>query len=385
MRVAFFLPNVGSYLDRARTLAEASHGIERLYLLVGRLDTALDLAEHPKCTLVRTGFRAGRRWSNQRRACAIAQRLVREEGVEVLHDTFGHLLPLLRRRPRRHGLWCAESLYCLNAWRLAHVWAHAAWPRRWLTRDGLGMQYGARVERAVCRHANRVVLQAPGLVPRLQETTAISAERLSVIPNSVDTGFWHLTAGVAKREAPRKPVRLLFVGAVGRSRGSHTLVEALRLLRAQGEDATCTLVGRVARDEEAQLRARIRTCHLDEAMHLAGALGREGVREAMQRHDLFVYHTINDASPRTVLEAMASELPVVASRHPGIDVLDPEGEAIRFTVYGDAAGTARAVRSFREEPDAWRARAERGRAIARERHSLAAVAREYVRFWRAGP
>ena len=38
-----------------------------------------------------------------------------------------------------------------------------------------------------------------------------------------------------------------------------------------------------------------------------------------------------------MLEAISSGLPVIASHHPGIDVLDPKGEYISFTEFGNTS------------------------------------------------
>ena len=108
---------------------------------------------------------------------------------------------------------------------------------------------------------------------------------------------------------------------------------------------------------------------------------REKLRDIYRDSDLFLCQTINEGSPRVVLEALACGLPVIASHHPGIDILDPEGDWIAFTDFADVSEITRIVQDLRNNPSAWAQRALIARAAVVERFSMPTVARQYVELY----
>ncbi|MFH0911559.1 MAG: glycosyltransferase family 4 protein [Planctomycetota bacterium] len=386
MRVLFFLPSLDGYESRVKLLCELSQGLDRLYLMVGRSRAAVDLRAYPRVEIVESGFRPGRRLGNAWRANRLAARLIRQEKIDIVHDTFGNFLPLLWFRDRfaRARFFC--SFYVLTSWRAKRVWGGMP---LWEVMGNTSLWrlfYNRWVERSVCRRADRVILQAAGLAERLRREVSIPEERIAVLPNNVDTAFWR-----PAMDSPRKsrrngdPVRLLFVGSLGRSRGLFVLLETMRLLRQRGISAALTLIGGQQPFERDRMQKRIEEYRLSGSVALPGRLRPEEVRDAFHQNDLFLYQTINDGSPRVVLEAMACGIPIIASHHPGIDALDPNGEAIAFTPYGDAAGVARLVESFRQDPATWRKRALCGCGVAHERFGSERVAQAYLSLYHSVP
>ena len=67
---------------------------------------------------------------------------------------------------------------------------------------------------------------------------------------------------------------------------------------------------------------------------LKHGLTRDQMRETYNSSDLMIYQTVNDGSPRVVIEALACGLPVLCNPHPGIRVLDENHQYLQFAQLG---------------------------------------------------
>ncbi len=142
-----------------------------------------------------------------------------------------------------------------------------------------------------------------------------------------------------ERFAPRprarpdgEPLTLLAVGRLVEKKGYPVLLAALRRLVDRGHDVRLRIVGGgPQRDEVAQ---QVRDLDLATQVSFAGALTHQEIVTEYGQADLFVQASVvvadgdRDGIPNSLLEAMASGLPVVASDVSGIP------EAIEHEVSG---------------------------------------------------
>ena len=135
--VLFFLPTVSGYLDRVRLLMEVSEGLENLVLLVGRRDMEIEIGGHDRFQIIEAGFRRGWRPWNTRKASRITENLIKQSGLNVVHDTFGNLLPVFGRKARYPQVSFLTSVYGPVGWRLKYVY-HNHSPLRLLSRPRNG-------------------------------------------------------------------------------------------------------------------------------------------------------------------------------------------------------------------------------------------------------
>ncbi|WP_229586790.1 glycosyltransferase family 4 protein [Kocuria sp. CCUG 69068] len=106
--------------------------------------------------------------------------------------------------------------------------------------------------------------------------------------------------------------RMLFVGAVGRRKQPHIVIEACAELRNGGVDARVTLVGPFEDPAyEGELRALVSRLKLDSWVNFAGL--SKSPLEYFQAASVFVLPSISEGMPGAMSEAMACGLPVVVS------------------------------------------------------------------------
>jgi spore coat protein SA len=118
----------------------------------------------------------------------------------------------------------------------------------------------------------------------------------------------------------RATPQVISTGRVIPAKGVHVLLEAMRILERRGVAATCTIVGGSAFGDSGRTRyirtlERLRPSNTE----LIGYRSGKDLARLLRNADIFCCPSIcNDAFPLAPLEAMASGLPVVASKTGGI-------------------------------------------------------------------
>jgi glycosyltransferase involved in cell wall biosynthesis len=175
-----------------------------------------------------------------------------------------------------------------------------------------------------------------------------------VLSNGVDCEEF-----VPTERGPANVPVLLFVGWLIREKGVFDLIEAARILRDRGSNFVLKLVGPFHGHEPA-VRAQISAAGLGKVIEALGAISsREGIITLYQRADVFVLPSWAEGLPVAVLEAMASGLPVVASRVGGVPDLVEDGVSGFLIPPRDPSALAVALERLIVDPDS---RSRMGRA-----------------------
>ena len=172
----------------------------------------------------------------------------------------------------------------------------------------------APFRRSILEHAEAVVANSEGL-KKLSEVTDRTPVR--VIPNGVDTEFFHPNRLEAGSVRSARKFRILFVGRFQSQKNLPYLLEECS--RFTPESFELHLVGdgplfSLLHDQADQLG-------ISSAITWHGWLPRPALRTVYQSVDCFVNPSLYEGMPNVVLEAMACGLPVVASNIPGNDAL----------------------------------------------------------------
>jgi glycosyltransferase involved in cell wall biosynthesis len=164
-------------------------------------------------------------------------------------------------------------------------------------------------------------------------------------------------------------------------KGVDLAISALSLLRPRGLDLRLRIVGEGAQRPVLEAQARALGLELGQGgqVEFVGAVpGGEGVREQLDRADVFLMPSWQEGLPRAMVEAMARGLPVLGSEVGGIPELI--GPAERFPT-GDPAAIAAALAELLGDPARYEAQGARNLEVAHtySNEALGEVRREFYR------
>ena len=126
-------------------------------------------------------------------------------------------------------------------------------------------------------------------------------------------------APLPRSERAGGEAEILCVGALSRRKGHQVLLEAFAQVQPALPGARLTLVG--DGPERDALERRATELGIAEAVEFAGAVAHDRVGDLYARADVFCLPSFAEGVPTVLMEAMAMELPVVATRIMGIPEL----------------------------------------------------------------
>ncbi|MHB1358545.1 MAG: TIGR03088 family PEP-CTERM/XrtA system glycosyltransferase [Rhodocyclaceae bacterium] len=225
----------------------------------------------------------------------------------------------------------------------------------------------------------------------LVERIGIPARKLTQIYNGVDASRFRPAADAVPASGhfvPPAPIsgcpfnrpEHWLVGTVGRMQTvkNQTLL-ARAFIRALELDPPLKARLRLVMVGEGPLRAEARQL-LEQAgvAELAWLPGeRHDVPEILRGLDCFVLPSLGEGISNTILEAMASGLPVIATQVGGNPELVVEGQTGALVPTGDPEALARALINYASNPEQARATGRAGRAAVERRFSMEAMVAAY--------
>ena len=234
-----------------------------------------------------------------------------------------------------------------------------------------------RLELALLRRFDALVVVSEEQIGRLARA-GVPRSRIRHIDNGIDCPTRDEAAAAALRMQLGLSADARVFSAIARLSSEKNLAMLLRSfapVAARHPDPVLLLVG--DGPERDELEGLARTLELGERVRFLG-----------MRHDMPAIHTLTDhlvlpslteGMPLVVLEAMACEVPVIASAVGDIPRLLERSAHGRTVPPGDAAALEAALESALAAP---RARDIAARDHVRERHGAQAMAAEYVALYR---
>jgi glycosyltransferase involved in cell wall biosynthesis len=185
-------------------------------------------------------------------------------------------------------------------------------------------------EKQIARRADLVTFQNSRDRDIFCRRTGADAKKTVVIPGNI--GLPRCAPEWENKNRSASLRNMVYVGSLHRDKGLFDLLAALKLLREKGRgDFHCSVLGR-----EDNLREVQKTTA---AWGLERFVTVEGYQDPFPfyaERDLLVYPSLYDAFPDTVLEALHTGCPVIASRTGGIPDILEHGELL-FEIHDTAA------------------------------------------------
>jgi glycosyltransferase involved in cell wall biosynthesis len=174
---------------------------------------------------------------------------------------------------------------------------------------------------------------------------------------------------------------ILSVGRLVPDKGFPILLEAFRRLVDDGVDARLVLAG--SGPQEDDLKATAAKLDVGDRVTFTGAVGEDEVRDLYERASVFCSSSFAEGIPVVLLEAMALEVPVVATRIAGVPELVQDGVTGCLVTPGRADELAAALSNLLRDPAARDTMRRAGRMRVVEDFNAASSAQRLCRLFAA--
>jgi glycosyltransferase involved in cell wall biosynthesis len=195
--------------------------------------------------------------------------------------------------------------------------------------------------------------------------------KLRMIHNAVDLDRYQSTDGA--RGGNTVPI-VVFVGRMRPVKGVDVLVRAWKEVQVRNR-ARLVLAG------DGPIVPDIKKLASDsgvaDSIEFLGEIST--VPDLLRRSDIYVQPSYQEGMPNSVLEAMATGLPIVATKISGNEDLVEDGRNGLLVPPGDATALARAIERLLVDPLEARRMGDRSRAIVSEQYGLPVVVSKLVR------
>lgn len=186
--------------------------------------------------------------------------------------------------------------------------------------------YHVIIDNALSRMTDRIIVCSRSVMDFTQKQEKITEKKFHLIYNAVDADRFDI---LEPKGAIRARLKLskddFIVGTVGSvipKKGHKILIGAFGALREDMPSAKLLIVG----DGESRKELEALVGRMDMADRVFFLGSRADMPEVMNAMDLFVLPSLQEGFPRTLIEAMYSALPIIASDISGIPEIISDGE-----------------------------------------------------------
>lgn len=200
--------------------------------------------------------------------------------------------------------------------------------------------------RRLNKRTNKIIAVSSPVANFLVDNDLARADQVVVIPNAVDAAQFTKAAKVKPVNAGNKSVVIGAVGNLNKQKGHEYLIEAMKLILVRYPQATCEIIG--DGEQRIMLEEQIRSNKLEHHITLFGQ--KKDTAKYLKNWDVFVLPSTAETFGIVILEAMASGVPVVASRTGGIiDIIENKRNGL-LVEPKDVDGLAAAILEIIDHP-----------------------------------
>ena len=196
---------------------------------------------------------------------------------------------------------------------------------------------------------------------------AIGARRTRVIPTPVDLSIAHQTCITHRQSRLVTVANLVPLKAID------------LLLRAMGDAPRAELIVIGKGPEKERLETLARDLGLSALVRFTGFIPQKEVAEYLQSSSIFVLPSLSEGLPRSLLEAMACGMLIIATRVGGIPDVVTDGQNGFLIPPNDVGALSRAIRKALENPELVERVGNRNRLVA-GRYDIDVIGREMAEF-----
>jgi starch synthase (maltosyl-transferring) len=234
-------------------------------------------------------------------------------------------------------------------------------------------------DRLTDRLVDRHVCVSRAVAEFAEKTARLPTGKLVVIPNAIDLGRYPTpkAADLSPLGIPAGQPVVAFVGRLDRQKGLPWLLNTAASWLGRLPGCHLLLVGKGPL--KAQLERICRRSGIAARVHFAG--WRADVPEILAASSLLVLPSVWEGMPNVVLEAMASRLPVVATRVEGVaELLGPATDE-QTVDYGDSQALSEKLVKYVENRESAAELGAKNRGRVVEHFGIERMVRAYEDLW----
>lgn len=211
---------------------------------------------------------------------------------------------------------------------------------------------------------------------KVQYQDLVPQEKIHTVYSGVDT-----TEFVCTQRSPADRFNILFVGYLTKAKGAHDLLQAVPLVAQKHPHVRFRLMGERVdiernityidnpRSNKQQLDNLLSRPDIAPYVELLGVLSGKEKSNAFCSAQLFVFPSYSEAFPTVVLEAMAAELPIIATPVGALPEVFND-QHINYVEYGDIDAIANAICWMIEHPRSRIEQAKRNKKLILQKFDL---------------
>lgn len=240
-----------------------------------------------------------------------------------------------------------------------------------------------RINRHLLKSAGRVIAVSQAVAESLRGNGVIESSKITVVHNGIDIDRFAGSVVAGGAQGGDFPVLVGTVGHLAPIKGHDVFVRAAALIAARRPGVQFVVIGE---DKSPQMGYRKFLESLVAELGLNGSIAMPGwhddIPAALSSLTLFVSAARSEPFGLSIVEAMASGLPVVAAASEGALEIIEDGFSGKLVPVDDPESLAQAINDLLDDP-LERSRLGRNALLAaRERYSLARMASDTERVYR---
>jgi glycosyltransferase involved in cell wall biosynthesis len=270
-------------------------------------------------------------------------------------------------------------------WR-SHIWRDFPWIafHHGYTTTDRKMRIYNRLDRWSLPVADRLVTVCHAFAEELASNTGVPIAKMSVQHNSIrarraaslaDAQALRLKLGIGTGESV-----LLAVGRLSKEKAHIDLLTAFARLRETNHELRCKLIIVGDGPEQGMLEAAARSKGIHADLIFTGQ--ESDVQPFYAAADVFVLPSHSEGSPNVLLEAMAANLPIVATAVGGVPEIVENNESALLVPANDPNAMAAAIARLLSEEDLGRRLTTHAAALVATRHTPENYVRSLTKIYR---